>query len=90
MDSSFLSAVSKNIDLLQQKDIFLMCHINIRSLKANVGSFETCLANLNFEFTVIGVSETWLRDNCDLYNLDGYLLQRYTGPAGLVGVLEYM
>ena len=50
-----------------------MCHINIRSLKANLGSFETCLANLNFEFTVIGVSETWLRDdNCDLYNLDGY------------------
>ena len=73
MDSSFLSAVSKNIDLLQQKDIFSMCHINIRSLKANLGSFETCLANLNFEFTVIGVSETWLRDdNCDLYHLDGY------------------
>ena len=73
MDSSFLSAVSKNIDLLQQKDIFSMCHINIRRFKANLGSFETCLVNLNFEFTVIGVSETWLcDDNCDLYNLDGY------------------
>ena len=68
-----------------------MCHINIRSLKANLASFETCLANLNFEFTLIGVSETWLQDdNCDLYNLDGYHLTEIHKTCRSGGVLEYM
>ena len=69
----FLCIVSKKVDLLQLKDIFSMCHIDIRSLKAKLGSFETHIINLNFDLSIIGVSETWLRDdNCDLYNLDGY------------------
>ena len=69
-----------------------MCHINIRSLKANLESFETCLANINFnfEFTVTGVSETWLRDGyCDLHNLDGYhftKLHRTCRSGGGVGI----
>ena len=32
-----------------------------------------CLENLQFNFSVIGISETWLNDyNCDLYNINGY------------------
>ena len=28
---------------------------------------------MDFDFSIIGVSETWLRDwNCDLYNIEGY------------------
>ena len=38
-----------------------------------MSSFETCLDNLDFNFSFIGVSETWLTEhNCNLYGLPGY------------------
>ena len=52
-----------------------LCHINIRSIKANLPSFEICLDNLKGEFSAIGVSETWLQDSdCSFYNIEGYNL----------------
>ena len=54
-------------------NVFSLCHINIRSMKANLTSFEICLQNLEFEFSVIGITETWLTDsNSDLYNINGF------------------
>ena len=45
-------------------------HMNIRSMEANLTSFEICL---EFEFSVIGITETWLTDsNSDLYNINGF------------------
>ena len=53
--------------------MFSLCHINIRSQKANLKSFEICLENLQFNFSIIRITETWLNDyNCDLYSLNGY------------------
>ena len=58
---------------MMTENAFLLCHINIRSQKANLKPFEICLENLEFQFSVIGLTETWLKDfNSDLYNIDGY------------------
>ena len=52
-----------------------MSHINIRSIPANLGSLEAYLQCLNFDFSIIDISETWLSDNnCDLFYLNGYNL----------------
>ena len=41
--------------------------IGSRSIRANVSSFEICLENMEYDFSVIGLSETWLRDyNCKI------------------------
>ena len=58
---------------VQVMNLWRLCHINIRSMKANLTSFEICLQNLEFQFSVIGITETWLSDsNSDLYTIDGY------------------
>ena len=50
-----------------------MCHLNIRSLRKNVGSFEILLDGLQHKFSLLGVTETWLKDDdCDLYDIEGY------------------
>ena len=45
---------------------------------------------MDFDFSIIGVSETWLRDwNCDLYNIEGYELVESHRPVrtgGGVGI----
>ena len=40
-----------------------LVHMNIRSLKANYLSFQAFVDNMGLDFSVIGLSETWL---CDL------------------------
>ena len=61
-------------ELLDNHNIrFSLCHLNIRSIKQNVTKFETFLEMLNLEFTIIGLTETWLHDHdCNLYSLSGY------------------
>ena len=55
------------------KDVLSLCHVNIRSARKNLGDFENNLNMLNHDFTIIGLSETWLNDNdSDLYGLYGY------------------
>ena len=55
------------------KDVLSLCHVNIRSARKNLGDFENYLNMLNHDFTIIGLSETWLNDNdSDLYGLCGY------------------
>ena len=50
-----------------------LCHINIRSLNRNHDDFIMFIESLEFEFSVLGFSETWLRDdNCDLYGIPGF------------------
>ena len=67
-----------------------LCHLNIRSIKKNVSNFETDMDCLNFRFSIIGFTETWLRDDiCDLYGIDGYEFfekHRSTKPGGGVGL----
>ena len=50
-------------------------HSNIRSLKAHHVELEAYLGMLNFEFSILGISESWLTEvNCDLYPLSDYNL----------------
>ena len=50
-----------------------LLHLNIRSCQKDFDDFETYIHNLNHNFSVIGLSETWLNDSVkDLYSLPGY------------------
>ena len=73
MENSFYDLINAQMNRLTSENLFSLCHINIRSLRANLSSLELTLNNLRINFTAIGVSETWLTDhNCDLYNIEGY------------------
>ena len=72
-DNSVQSVIQETLKHIDSKHIFSLCHINIRSLKANLPALENCLDVMDFDFSIIGVSETRLHDwNCDLYNIEGY------------------
>ena len=47
-------------------------HHNIRSLPANLNEFNIFLEEIKHDFSIIGMSETWLKDNVDLYGIYGY------------------
>ena len=89
-DNSFPCAIHEKLKETDMKCVFSLCHINIRSLKANLPVLENCLDIMDFKFSIIGISETWLRDwNCDLYNIEGYTLVECHRPArtgGGVGI----
>ena len=51
------------------------CHLNIRSIKQTLSNFVTYLKCLSFGFSIIGLTETWMRDDiCDLHSIEGYEL----------------
>ena len=69
LESSFNNMINKT----KEKNIFSLCHLNIRSMKKNIAQFESFLDLLDHDFTVVGLTETWLNDcDCHLYKLDGY------------------
>ena len=69
-ETSFKEHVTK---CTNAKDMFSMCHLNIRSISKNLSSFENYLETIQYNFTMIGLTETWLNDtNYDLYGLQGY------------------
>ena len=46
---------------------------------------------MEYIFSVIGLSETWLRDyNCNLYNIDGYTFTEVHWSEKAGGGLEYL
>jgi hypothetical protein len=48
-------------------------HHNVRSLRQNYTKFTTMLDTLDHSFSVLGLTETWLKPhNATLYNIDGY------------------
>ena len=54
-------------------DTFSVMHLNIRSIPSNLTKLIQYLSNINLNFDIIGLSETWLNEtNKDVYNLDGY------------------
>ena len=72
-EHSFSSVIQNRFTSIIDLKVFSLCHINIRSQKANLKSFEIRLENLQFNFSIIGIIETWLNDyNCDVYSLNGY------------------
>ena len=70
VESSLNSEIDKCLNMKQR---FSMCHLNIRSLRKNVGSFEILLDGLQHKVSLLGVTETWLKDDdCNLYDIEGY------------------
>ena len=50
-----------------------MVHINARSAVKNLNSFECYFSNLDHNFSIIAMSESWLKvHNKDLYDIPGY------------------
>ena len=50
-----------------------LLHGNIRSAQKNLGSLEHFLSTLHHEFSIIGISESWLKDHdVDRYGIQGY------------------
>ena len=52
---------------------FSVLHININSLASNFNALICFLANINFNFSIIVITETKLDNSCDrLYGISGY------------------
>lgn len=52
---------------------FSTLHFNIRSLKKNFADFNEYLSTINFSFSAIALSETWLNESTnDIYSIPGY------------------
>ena len=70
LESSFNEDIAENKCV---KNVFSVCHANIRSVCKNLNSLESYLNTLNHEFTIVGLTETWLQnENNGLYSLNGY------------------
>ena len=70
---------------------FSIMHLNIRSMPANFTSFLSYLENITHKFSVIGLTETWLKQsNVPLYGITGYnhiAITRSHGKGGGVSLL---
>ena len=55
---------------------FSFFHVNARSLPKNFDNFHTLLSSLEFNFSIMAVSETWFNSNTNInsYNIDNYSL----------------
>ena len=65
-------------------------HLNIRSAPKNIACLENYLKCLNFDFTVIGLSETWHNENTvkiyeikDYYSISKFRSDRKGGGVSL-------
>ena len=68
---NYYSVSSFNIEFKDSRS-FIGFHINIRSLEANWDELKSFLDDLNFRFSVLVITETWLDSFSLHYNLPGY------------------
>ena len=80
---------SPEINTCSNKALSLL-NCNIRSIQANFDNLVQLLNDLNYPFNIISLSETWLRSNEQISNLDlpgySFLSQLTTQRAGGVGL----
>ena len=94
-EDHFETALKANSIHIKTGNIRSIWHLIIRSMRANLSSFEICLNNMNYNFSVIGLSENWFCDyNCNLYDIENYTFTEYhwteRAGAGLVYLLRMM
>ena len=72
---------------LQHDTHFSLLHVNVRSLSKNYDDLSALLSILpNFNFQIIGVTETWLHsDSPPIFNLDNYDMIRTDRALGRGG-----
>ena len=59
-------------------------------MSKNISSFTNYINNIDFKFTVIGISETWLmHSNVDTLNIIGYSQENLYRSHKIGGGLEY-
>ena len=77
-DSKYFTVTEFNDAFPSDSDSFSLLHINARSLNKNFEYLQNLLSSLdNFQFSAIGVSETWLHSTSPpLFNLPNYHMQR--------------
>ena len=62
-------------DSLKFNDNFFILHLYIRSIPTHFNEIVSYLDTLNIDFKVITLSETWLTNNHNLYNLANYSVE---------------
>ena len=69
---------------------FSLLHFNARSLSRNFDHIHSYFSTLNYPFSVIGISETWINSNIILpFDIEGYTflhVDRKSGRGGGVGL----
>ena len=81
----------KGTCIKEGKERFSFIHINSRSVSHNFDELCSMLAELDHEFTAIGISETWFHSNTvvSMFNINGYTLvhsDRQNKIGGGVGI----
>ena len=74
---------------VRNKEYFSSLHLNIRSLQANLDGLTNLLSNLNMDFSVIAVTETWTRDTTNPFDIENFKFvykHRTCNPGGGVGL----
>jgi len=64
---------------------FSLLHLNIRSLSRNYDNFTSFLANIDGKFSIMGVSETWLKDSGYSFDIVGYDFIHNARPSWIGG-----
>ena len=65
-----------------------MFHMNIKSLSKHFDELQQYIYSLTYDFSVIGISETWLKENdANLYALNGYVKSEVVENKG--GEVEF-
>ena len=73
-DYHFESSFNKLLKKVKiDNEPFSIIHENIRSTPKNLDKLVNYLMNIELQFSIIGLTETWLKEHSkDLYNIDGY------------------
>lgn len=75
MNCNYFTEESFNKKFEQQcsSNSFSICHLNIRSASKNLYHFDNYLKAINYRFTIVALSETWVNNTTvDLCNLHDY------------------
>ena len=85
LEDSFNAMIDTN---MPDQSLLSLFHMNIRSLPAHIKELEDYLSLLNYNFRIIGITETWLKEsNHEIYNLLHYNhLKRYRSERDGGGV----
>ena len=71
--SSVDKSTIENLQNCVDNTYLSLIHLNIRSFQKNYSNFENYISALDFEFSIIGFSETWLTDsNKSFCSIVGY------------------
>ena len=99
-DNNTILAKCKYVDIEEFKNLtvdfqktFSLFHLNVASLPLNFDDLHTILAALNFEFDVIGITETRLKKNhplCSNISLENYITEDNLTESSAGGTRLYI